>query len=168
MRGRLVVILLAIFIFQFPIFNSVFSSKISAQEKNISVTATVEPSILWKEAITQYSKVTIETQNPEILKPIEISILSKGLLDQIIPNQKIKVELYLNKVLIQEIDLQSNQNGIAGFAFVPKMYGIYLVIAENITYKQPISLNPLSLLIQKNESIFNVIINLFHPKGDQP
>lgn len=146
MRGRRAVIVLLILIFQFL----TFSPKISA-----------EPSQLWKEAIGQYSTVTVETQNPEILKPVRVSILSKGLLDEIIPDQKLKIQVFRNNSVTEEKELVSRPDGTAGFAFVPKEYAMYIVHIENTTYEKPISLNPVSVLIQKNQSLFDLILRRF-------
>jgi len=163
MRGRWVV-LLVIFIFQFSIVNSVFTPKIFAQEKNIFVTVTVEPSKEWQEAISQYSQVTLETQSPELLKPIKISVLSKGLLDQTIPNQKIRITVVDDTNSTQEATLFSRQDGTTGYAFVPTHYGNYLIQAENISYKKSIALSPLQFSIQKKESLLDLVLKLFQEK----
>jgi hypothetical protein len=150
MRGRRVVILLFLFIIQ-----------TSLQFHSVKTTFAAEPSTPWKEAVSQYSKIILETQNPDIFKPVKISILSKGLLEEITPNQKMKVTVYVNSKEVQEVNLQSGANGSAGFAFVPKEYGTYLLHVENITYKKPITLIPLSFSIQKSPSLLDSILQFF-------
>lgn len=130
----------------------------------LSVTATVQPSKEWKQAIRQYSRIALETPNLELLKPVKISIISKGPLDQTIPNQKIKIKVVDDNNINQEAILSSNQLDVVGFTFVPIQYGNYLIQAENITYEKSISLIPLQISIQKKESIVDFVLKLFQEK----
>lgn len=158
-RGRRVVLWL-IFIFLFSVLST---PAIFAQTRTISVTATVEPSPLWINAIKDYSLIQLDNQSVNLNKPVKITVTTKGLLDQILAQQKMNITVYLNNVIYQKSTVTTGQDGIAGFAFVPVKYGNYLVRAENITYNIPIQLSPLKFDVQESSvtSIINGFTSIF-------
>lgn len=162
MRERRVVLVVLFLVIGYWLLGNFFP--IHAQQSILSVTATVEPSPLWIDAINRHSQVTLETQDPEILKPVRIYILSKGFHDEIIPNQKIKIKIVDDINSRQEATLLSRQDGMTEFTFIPTHYGNYVIKAENITYGRSIPLIPLLFLIQKKESLLNLVLKLFEQR----
>lgn len=142
-QDKRVVMLLAIFGLLFV----VNTPLVPAQEKTIFFSTMVQPSLAWIHAIGDYSLVQLNTQSVEILKPVKITVISRGLLEQILVEQKMKITVYLNKNVYQESILASGQNGIAGFAFVPTKYGDYRVVVENTTYSTSVTLHELTFSI---------------------
>lgn len=121
--------------------------------QTLSVTAIIQPSLAWIHAIGDYSLVQLDTQSVEINKPVKITVISRGLLEQILVEQKMKITVYLNKNVYQESILISGQDGIAGFAFVPTKYGDYRVVAENTTYSTSVTLHELTFSIYDSSQL---------------
>ena len=137
LRGRRV---LFVCLFTILIFLSFNNKTLAVEERNFMITATVSPSIDWQKSIAKESQIKIESQSIEINRPIKISIYNRGLNQSPLANQDVLITVVYEGKIIDRQKLASNNKGVAGFAFVPTVYGDYQFKFENVTYDIPIVL----------------------------
>lgn len=138
LRGRRVLWLLfvlAIF------FTSCFCPSAFASESGLAVTANVPLSTEWQTAIAQQTLLTIESMPGEINQPVKLIVKSRGINQLALSNQNLQITVLLKNKIIQQQKIISNNEGIAGFAFVPTVQGNYKIECINLTYNQPIYIN---------------------------
>jgi hypothetical protein len=124
----------------------------------LSVTATVALSSDWQQAIIKNSSVVIDENPLEIYRPIKIHIISRGLDNNTIYDQKIKITVLLENKKISQTEIKSNIEGISGFAYVPNQYGNYTFVYENISYEKPFIIQVSNFEIKKPSNLISDLL----------
>lgn len=124
----------------------------------MQVSATVSVSKEWKQAIINNSEIYLDSNQSELLKPVKLKIISKGMELIKLPMQKLYVRILLKNSIIFEQNILSNDAGEAGIVFIPEKYGEYTIKIINTTYSETIELNPTFFSIHEPNPILVSII----------